>query len=256
LNAGDTDGADFRGFNNFYPLESALSVFKRFATTMSLLVDIQTLTERTYHPTGVNFEDFLISRKRFHHLSQVDQRARELPALARVFFRVVGARLYVGLYYSAELIDALEANDPRAGLSEKNITAFRVFIEEINHAVHGALKFMEGQTNIYGENFVRDLELQAKIDAYFLLKYFLAYFNESRQLEGMDRLWLRYHLFECGDADYDSPQLASIYREASCLGEKYTRFVDALPPVERLQEIRRFRRLSYEEKVLYIRLLP
>jgi hypothetical protein len=212
--------------------------------------------ERTYHPTGVNFEKFLIGRERFHHLSRFDRRARELPALARVFFREANGRLYVGIYYSAELIEALETNDPRAGLSEKNITAFRVFIEEINHAVHGALKFMEGQTNIYGENFVRDLELQAKIDAYFLLKYFLAYFNESHQLERMDRLWLRYHLFECDDADYASPQLASIYREASGLGEKYTRFVDTLPTVERLQEIRHFRRLPYEEKILYIRLLP
>jgi hypothetical protein len=204
----------------------------------------------------VNFEEFLISRKRFHHLSQLDQHVRELPALARVFFRVVRGRLYVGIYYSAELIAALESNDPRAGLSEKNIAAFRVFIEEVNHAVHGALKFMEGQTNIFGENFVRDLELQAKIDTYFLLKYFLAYCNSSRQLEQMDRLWLRHHLFERDDASYASPKLASIYSEATALGEKYIRFVDGLPPDERLEEIRRFRCLPYELKKRYVTLLP
>jgi hypothetical protein len=223
---------------------------------MSLLADIQTLTERTYHPTGVNFEEFLISRERFRYLSQFDRRSRELPDLARVFFRIARGRLHVGIYYSAELIEALEVHDPRTGLSEKNITAFRVFIEEINHAVHGALKFMEGQTNIHGENFVRDLELQAKIDGYFLLKYFVAYFNPSRQLEQMDRLWLRHHLFECDDINYESPQLAGLYSEALALSEKYTRFVDGLPPHERLQECRRFRRLPYEIKKRYIRLLP
>lgn len=223
---------------------------------MSLLADIQHLTERTYHPTGVNFEEFLINRERFRYLLQYDRRARELSHLARVFFRVIRGRLHVGIYYSTELIEALETHDPRAGLSEKNIAAFRVFIEEVNHAVHGALKFMEGQTNIFGENFVRDLELQAKIDTYFLLKYFLAYFNRSRQLEQMDRLWLRHHLFECEDTQYSSSLLTSIYDEAAVLGEKYIRFVDNLPPYERLEEIRRFRCLPYRLKKQYITLLP
>jgi hypothetical protein len=223
---------------------------------MSLLADIQQLTERAYHPTGVNFEEFLISRERFRYLSQFDQRSRELPDVARVFFRVVCDRLYVGIYYSTDLISALEVHDPRVGLSEKNITSFRVFIEEINHAVHGALKFMEGQTNIHGENFVRDLELQAKIDSYFLLKYFLAYFNTSRQLEHMDRLWLRHHLFECDDTTYHCAELAAIYSEALALGNKYTRFIDGLPPRERLEEIRRFRGLPYELKKRYISILP
>jgi hypothetical protein len=223
---------------------------------MSLLADIQTLTERTYHPTGVNFEKFLIDRERFLYLSQFDCRAGELSEAARVFFRVVCGRLYVGIYYSTDLISALEVHDPRVGLSEKNITAFRVFIEEINHAVHGALKFMEGQTNIHGENFVRDLELQAKIDSYFLLKYFLAYFNTSSQLEQMDRLWLRHHLFECDDTTYHGAELAAIYSEALALGNKYTRFIDGLPLRERLEEIRRFRGLSYELKKRYISILP
>ncbi len=223
---------------------------------MSLLADIQNLTERTYHATGVNFEEFLIDRERFRYLSQFDRRCRELSHLARVFFRVIRGRLHVGIYYAAELIEALEAHDPRCGLSEKNITAFRVFIEEINHAVHGALKFMEGHTNIFGENFVRDLELQAKIDSYFLLKYFLAYFNASGQLEQMDRLWLRHHLFERDDTHYASPELTVLYSEALMLGHRYTRFVDSLPPDERLPEIRHFRCLPYAIKKQYITMLP
>ena len=223
---------------------------------MSLLAEIQQITERTYGATGVNFEEFLIGRERYLHLSRCDVACCELSELARVFFRVFQSRLYVGIYYSRAVVQALEAHDPRTGLSEKNIMAFCVFVEEINHAIHGALKFMEGLHDFGGEVFAQDLELQAKIDTYLLLKYFLAYFNRSRQLERMDRLWIRHHLFEREDTSYESPQLARRYGEALALGEKYTRFLDGIPPRERLAEIQRFRRRSYGEKRKYINLLP
>jgi len=222
---------------------------------MSLLADIQIFTERLYGSTGVNFEDFLIGRERFHYLSQREVRSRELSELARVFFRAQQNRLYLGIYYSATVIQSLEAHDPRRGLSERNIAAFCIFAEEVNHAVHGALQFKEGRA-IHHEDFARDLELQAKIDLYFVLKYFLAYFNASGQLEMMDRLWIRYHLFECEEMVYPSAALTQRYHQALNLGEKYTRFVDGLPPAERLREMRRFRALPYILKCRYIRMLP
>ena len=89
-----------------------------------------------------------------------------------------------------------------------------------------------------------------------MLKYFLAYFNASGQLEKMDRLWIRYHLFECEDSAYTSAPLTQRYTQALRLGEKYTRFVDGLPPAERLQEIRHFRALPYAAKCGYIQMLP
>lgn len=222
---------------------------------MSLLAEIQMLTERFYGSTGVNFENFLIGRERFQYLAQFDAHRRELSDLARVFFRVQQNRLYLGIYYSAAVVEALEARDPRRGLSEKNISAFCVFAEEINHAVHGALQFMEGR-EISAEEFAQDLELQAKIDLYLLLKYFLACFNASRQLERMDRLWIRYHLFECQEVRYRSVALARRYAQALRLGEKYTRFLDGLAPAERLPEIRRFRSMPYGVKCRYIQMLP
>jgi hypothetical protein len=223
---------------------------------MSLLADIQKLTERTYQPTGVNFEKFIINRERYLHLSRFDFTSGELPDWARVFFRVRDQRLHVGIYYSRELIRALEAHDPRAGLSERNIAAFGVFVEEINHAVHGALKFLEGLPDFGQESFLQDLELQAKIDTYLVLKYFLACFNKSKQLEAMDRLWLRHHLFERGSASYTSARLSQRYAQAIVLGDKYSRFLDSLPVSERLEEIRRFRRLPYHLKQHYINCLP
>lgn len=223
---------------------------------MSLLAEIQRLTERIYGATGVNFEEFLISRERFLDLSRYAAADHELSPLARVFFRVQRRRLYVGIYYSAHLVRDLEENDPRRGLSEKNIAAFGIFIEEVNHAVHGVLKFIEGMNNLANEDFAHDLELQAKIDTYLVLKYFLAFFNASKQLENFDRLWLRHHLFERVEIDYAAPQLASRYREALHLGEKYTRFLDTLPASERLEEVRRFRAMSYVRKRHYLAMLP
>ena len=222
---------------------------------MSLLAEIQRLTERIYGVTGVNFEEFLIDRERFLYLSQYDVACRELSKLARVFFRVQGGRLFLGIYYSSHLVQALEAHDPRRGLSEKNVATFGIFVEEINHAIHGVLKFIDGRVDLAQEHFALDLELQAKIDTYLVLKYFLAYFNPSKQLEKLDRLWLRHHLFECEDTNYALPHLARRYQAALRLGEKYTRFLDSLPLHERLEEVRSFREMSYVRKQRYITML-
>ncbi len=225
---------------------------------MTLLKELQDITERTYRAvTGINLEEFVIGRRRFQDLSRLcAAEVQELSDAARVFFRVLDGRLYMAIYFSKEVIALLEENDPRRGLSEKNIEPFMVFVEEINHGVHAALKFSSGEREVADEAFIRDLELLAKIDTYQVLKFFVAYFNASRQLENFDRLWLRFHLFERGDYSYESRVLAERYLEVNRLGEKFTRFLDTLPPEHRLAEIRRFRRLPYPAKTRYIRMLP
>jgi len=224
---------------------------------MSLLAQIQTLTERTYlQSTGVNFEHFVIGYSRFRDLSRLAPRSNLLSEMARVFFKTAGHRLYIAIYFNRDLIEHLEANDPRYGLSEKNITAFAIFIEEINHAVHCALHFLEGETDVGREPFLRNLEIQAKVDTYLFLKYFLAHFNPSKQLEQMDRLWLRYHVFENLDFDYVDAVVAGRYLEAVAVGEKFTRFLEVLPVQERRGELHRFRHMSYAAKKQYVRFLP
>ncbi|MFQ6113429.1 MAG: hypothetical protein ACE5NG_04985 [bacterium] len=225
---------------------------------MSLLKELQQITERTYQKSsGINLEEFIIGKRRFMDLSEIcSEETRQYSSLARIFFRVVGGRLYMAIYYSEPMISVLEANDPRKGLSEKNIYPFVVFIEELNHAVHAAMKFLSGQREIQNEEFIRDLELLAKIDTYQILKFFVAYFNQSKRLEKFDRLWLRHHLFERSEFSYHSPNLAMRYYETNWLGEKYTRFLDGLPPKHRLNEIRRFRALDYPMKKRYIQMLP
>ncbi|HKJ69671.1 MAG TPA: hypothetical protein VKA68_17075 [bacterium] len=225
---------------------------------MSLLKELQHITERTYQQgSGINLEKFVIGRQRFWDLHrQSAETSRELSDIARTFFRVTGNRLYLAIYYSDQMIKSLERHDPRRGVNEKNIFPFIVFIEELNHAIHGALKFLSGERNLQREDFIRDLELLSKIDSYFTLKFFVAYFNRSKQLEQWDRLWLRHHLFEQWDYDYTDHSLRDRYLETNTLGEKYTRFLDGLESRQRVTEIRKFRGMTYPRKRQYILMLP
>lgn len=225
---------------------------------MTLLHQIQEITERTYQEiSGLKLEEFIIGRQRFAHLTDLaNSDASQLSDIARTFLRVNEDRLYLAIYYSDPMIKLLEKHDPRRGLHEKNIHAFTIFVEELNHAIHAALKFTSGDKDISNETFIRDLELLAKIDCYNILKFFLAYFNASRQLEDWDRLWLRHHLFESGDYSYDSTTIRERYLETNFLGDKYTRFLDGIQPETRGTEIRRFRSMNYLQKKEYILLLP
>jgi hypothetical protein len=123
-----------------------------------------------------------------------------------------------------------------------------VFLEELDHGVHAALKFREGVRNIYSEEFVRDLELQAKIDTYLVLQIFCAFFNANKKLTDADRRWLRSCVFDSENFAYEEPQIAERYHETNRLGRRYVKHLEALTPARRTTEIRRFRKLSYRQK--------
>lgn len=225
---------------------------------MSLLRQLQLLTERTYGRwTGVNFEEFLIGRRRFRDLSLLAAPyCRELSDAGRVFLRLRRGRLLLAIYYDDAMIDVLEKNDPRAGLSERNIEEFIVFVEELNHAIHSSIRFLEGERAIAGEEFIRRIELLARIDTYLTCAFFLAAFNRSRRLEGFDRLWLRHHLFERERFDYPEPLLRERYAEVNSLGGKFVRFLEGLRPEDQVAEMRRLRLCDYSRQRWYIFLLP
>ncbi len=85
------------------------------------------------------------------------------------------------------MVEALEANNPAGGLNDENIFPFMVFLEELDHSVHAALKFQEGVRDIHSESFVRDLELQAKVDTYLILQKYCAFFNKPQRLTEPDQ---------------------------------------------------------------------
>lgn len=220
----------------------------------TLFSEIQNLFERTYARVGINLEDCLIDRQRCGQLSRLaGASARELSELARTFLRRSGDQLFVGIYYSRWLIEQLEKNDPRRGLTNENIRSLIAFIEEINHALHAALQFKSGQREIHGEDFARNLELQALVDTYLVLLLFVAFFRKSQRISRADRRWLRFHLFATiAPNAYADPNLRGRYLETGALAASYTKYLDALNAVRRVDELQIFRALDYEEKKLRI----
>jgi hypothetical protein len=216
----------------------------------TLFCQIQRLFERTYAQVGINLEDCLIDRHRCAQLSILaGASARELSELARTFLRRAGDQLYVGIYYSRWLIEQLERHDPRAGLSDQNIRSLIMFVEEINHALHAALQFKSGQREIASEDFARNLELQAKIDNYLVLLLFVAFFRKTQRVSRTDRRWLRFHLFASQNPGaFRCANLRGRYLETTELASTYTKFLDTLNGMRRLDEIRRFRSLDYSAK--------
>ena len=216
----------------------------------TLFSQIQRLFERTYAQVGINLEDCLIDRQRCAQLSILaGKSARELSELARTFLRRADDRLYVGIYYSRWLIEQLERHDPRAGLSDHNIRSLIMFVEEINHALHAALQFKSGAREIGSEDFARNLELQAQVDAYLVLLLFVAFFRKTQRVSRTDRRWLRFHLFarNCPEA-FDNDNLRGRYLETTELASSYTQYLDTLNGMRRLEEIRAFRSLDYGAK--------
>src|SRR5215472_4572516 len=218
--------------------------------TKTLFSEVQRLFERTYASVGINLEECLIDRSRCSQLTSLaGASARELSDLARTFLRTADDRLYVGIYYSSWLIDQLENHDPRSGLSNRNIRSLIMFVEEINHALHAALQFKAGLRRIDSEDFARNLELQGMVDTYLVLLLFVAFFRKAQRVSRTDRRWLRFHLFESRAPDaYQDENLRARYLETAELASSYTRYLDTLNGIRRLDEIRQFHALDYEGK--------
>lgn len=216
----------------------------------TLFSQIQGLFERTYAQVGINLEDCLIDRRRCRQLTKLaGASARELSELAGTFLRTANGQLYVGIYYSQWLIEQLERHDPRAGLTNENIRSLIVFVEEINHALHAGLQFRNGERRITSEDFARDLELQARVDTYLVLLLFVAFFRKTQRVSRADRRWLRFHLFEAQNPGaFRDANLRGRYLETTELGASYTRFLDTINGLRRLEEIRNFRALDYSAK--------
>jgi hypothetical protein len=84
------------------------------------------------------------------------------------------------------------------------------------------------------------------VDTYLVLLLFVAFFRRTQRVSATDRRWLRFHLFarQCPEAFRDA-NLRARYLETSQLAANYTRYLDTLNAVRRLDEIRRFHSLDY-----------
>jgi len=216
----------------------------------TLFSEIQHLFERTYASVGINLEECLIDRQRCRQLSAMaGAQAAELSMLARTFLRTSDGHLRVGIYYSSWLIEQLEKNDPRSGLTDANINPLIAFVEEINHALHGALRFQQGEVPDPGEDYARNLELQSQVDTYLVLLLFVAFFRKPGKITRADRRWLRFHMFDSQQhRPFRDSSIAARYAETTLLAKTYTRFLESLAASRRVEEIRIFHALDYGDK--------
>lgn len=216
---------------------------------MTFLRQIQLLLERTYAATGVNLEECLVGRHRCEELTAMaGGSARELGTEGRTFLRVADGRLFVAIYYHPRVIAALERHPPQRILCAENIRPLIVFLEELNHAVHAALRFMENRHGLDSEAFLCDLELQARVDTWLSLELIAGALRNRRRPTRRQRVWLQRCLFQTETFAYRDHRLCWRYREANRLGLRLVRHLDRLPPDCKVETIRRLRPLGFEEK--------
>lgn len=216
---------------------------------MSLLGELQRVFEHTYdREAGVELEACVVGPRRCAELvARCEPGAEEMSGWARFFYYLEGPDLRLALFFADEMIAALETVDPRRAISESNVLPFLVLAEEASHALHTTFAFGEGGADrVRGEAFLAELELLARIDAYLLLRHFVA--AHAGALSPADRRWVRHQAIERWDVAYDDPRLESRYRWAARQAGAFVDRLDGLEPGERVAELRRFRRLPPASK--------
>jgi hypothetical protein len=217
----------------------------------TLLGQCQRLLENTYGArSGVDFGDFVVGADRCRQLSErvSGEHQSEYGDGGRFFYYLSGGDLRMAIFYTDELIARLEAHDPRRGLGEANVLQFVVFLEEISHALHTSLTFRENRRRLMRPSFPAELEVQAKIDVFLALVFFLQRLEGSERLSPAARRWIEANLFDRWATAYASPDLARRYAVAVQMGRQAIAYLDSVPSPARLAAVRRLRSLSLRGK--------
>lgn len=190
----------------------------------------------------------------FRHLMEQTGCLRVSPAL--YFYvttrRTLGGNLLIGIYYAPHLVHALEHEDPRGTISHRNIGFFNPFIEEITHGLHAALAFRSGWQRFESGQFACALELQARVDTYYVLLRFCAMIQGGAPDRAVRR-WLLDRLVSAPSTD--QPPLRKRYETARLAARRFLLASETLPAAERIPLIRHFRTLSLTGKLRLIRQL-
>lgn len=218
---------------------------------MLLISEVQSVLERTYRPIGLRVEECLIGPSRCKALRS--KTASSYDPEASTFLRTTSAGdLSIAVYYHPSLIEALEREDPRDQLSHRNIRACIAFIEEVTHAVHAALFFMEGKWRPHSERVLCELEILARIDTYWMLLRFAALLQGGGPSQEV-REWIYARVFQDEVYHYQNQRLAKRYGLANQVAGEFVEAMTALPIKFRPQALREFRGLSLPGKLRWRR---
>ena len=231
-------------------------------TDTSLLTSLQGIIERTYDlETGISdIGRYVIGdegyRKIYGPLAAGGGVVEKVGA-AQAVSAEPGARtlvrqsdtgaLALSIYYPDRLIECLESNDPTRRLDDDNVDAFVTFVEELDHFLVIADRYRSA-----GVMSLLDLELHANVTKYLTLRMFVGKLRRAPRLSTGDSVWIRFHLFEKGEFAQADPDVRTRYRDAARLASRYVRRLDTMAPARRPRELRRFHRMTPQEKIGHI----
>ena len=213
---------------------------------MKLIQNIQSHLEKIYDlQIGEKATDYLISLEEVEELLQV-RANHDSPLLPKELFLVnpnpQEDTLEVALFFDDRLTKNLANNSPFESLNSGNISDFCTLIEGVSHFVYYLHK-MKLEHNVSQ----LELELQAEVDKYVLLSFFLR--NCGGEI--LDLLFENYSLYE----NLNEEQ-AQRYDKATELARQFCYRLSQLSTTvdqgDLMQELRTFYGLPHMEKIQYI----
>ncbi|MFQ5876789.1 MAG: hypothetical protein ACE5JH_03710 [Acidobacteriota bacterium] len=208
-----------------------------------LVHTLKTIIERSYamRPVIEDLAPFIIGDRGLAALyGQSPARRPTGPAGARLLVRETGSSLRASLYYPDALVRHLELFHPLAGLGDRNIDAFAVLVEELDHLLVLASRAAEGRPVS-----LLELEHHANVTKYLVVVHLLGKQTGRRRISEQHRLWARHHLFE--KYPEGEGEQATRYRRAAGLAERYVRYLDSKSAEGRRTELRLFQRRPFSD---------
>lgn len=230
-------------------------------TERSLIEALQRIIERTYDlKTGVSdIGRFIIGDEGYRRIKapgsgSVIDKLKQHQVLsggagegARTLVRPTDEGLVLSVYYPDDLVECLETHNPTRYLDDRNIDAFAVLVEELDHFLVIAERYRSR-----GVMSLLDLELHANVTKYLMLAMFAGKHRGTGRLSESDRAWIRFHLFDKAEFCEPDEDVRSRYREAVKLAARYTGSLDAMPREMRPAELKRFHRMAPQTKIAHI----
>lgn len=216
-----------------------------------LLNRLQSLIETTYDwSTSIqNLAPFLVGDHGYRVLYAGREILEESPGEGegpRTLVTWRGGPVSLGVYYPDALVRHLEEINPLREISDKNVVAFSLLVEELDHLLMLAWCARH-------ERSVRLLELEfhANVTKYFVLAHFLGRATRRVRLTAAQREWIQHWLFwEMGER-LPEPQ-GHRYRTATRLALRFIRSLETVSAWERVTILRRFARQSWTRQRAFL----
>src|SRR5262245_6823429 len=213
----------------------------------SLLVRLQRLIETTYDwSTGIqSLTPYLVGDhgyRVFYAGREILQESTGDDEGPRTLVTWRGGPISLSIYYPDALVRHLEEVNPLKEISDRNVVAFSLLVEELDHLLMLAWCARH-------ERKVRLLELEfhANVTKYFVLAHFLGRATRRLRLTSAQRQWIHHCLFWQVGEGLPEPQ-GHRYRTAARLAMRFVRSLETLSALERVRVLRRFARQSWSNQ--------